>query len=291
MSMEKYGDILNKMQEQLTDLQKMMEEEQKNQQENVGSNHRSYTEEELKSVDLQKSEQEALTDSSNPDFYSQAAKATKFRIEYTGNTVTGPDGREERETRSVPVEVEARNFNQWSKSINDLDEEERKAIQKKAMMNIHYAEDKVGNDDIRTKIVNNKIQFVPKYSEEESRKRFKFTRVNEIDPDHMIPLCKFYINDELIFTMDVEKQARQITNPMEALEYKYASDNDDQEKMNEVDLLCREIRTKTGLDIWPSELPGFLDSGYLINGPLPEEKKSWYETNEKESQDRYPYGY
>src|SRR5690606_38020047 len=137
--------------------------------------------------------------------------------------------------------VEARNYNQWSKSINDMDPKERELIQRKAMANIHAGEDKIASADIRTKIVNNKIVFVPKYSEEESRRRFKFTRTNAVDLDHQIPLCKFFINDELIMTVNMEKIHE---TPLTALETVYGQDPDEK-KMSDMELLCQEIYKRT----------------------------------------------
>ena len=267
-----YGDILAKMQEMMADLQEMRVEENDLQSENVGANHRSYSPTELEQEAIRKSEQDALT-SGDSKHYNSSAPVKKQLLTYTGKFEKDENGEVKLDEQVEPVKemvakdvnVEYRNYNEFSTSINDMKEEEKLEIQRRVLMNIHASEDKITINDIRTRIVNDKIEFVPRYSEEEEKRRFKFTRINEVDETLQVPLCKFYINEELIYTMDVEKQV--MSNPLMAIEHMYR-DVSDEDKMDEVDRLCHEIYKKTQVDVHPEELFAYLDSGYLINGPL-----------------------
>lgn len=259
----KYDEIIKKMEEEVSGVDEQIIESQNENSEYVDPVNVKYEDKFLESISLQQSEMEAITQN-DKQFYKVVAKSTDVRLTYTGNTFIGPSDKVERETISETVHVEARNYNQWSKSINDMDPEERKLIQRKAMANIHSGEDKISNGDIRTRIVNNRIEFIPKYSEEESKRRFKFTRTNEVDMEHQIPLCKFFINDELIMTINMEKIHE---TPFTALETVYGQDPMEK-KLNDMELLCHEIYKRTSIPVTVDELFGYLESGYLINGEL-----------------------
>lgn len=269
----KYDEILQKMQETMVDLQQMIQEEQSIQSRNIGANHRIYSKKELDDEMLKQSEKEASISGEDAKFYRSVESRAKSLLTYTdkfekdesGNVVLDEQGNPKKEVEVKKIEVEVRNFNKWSVPVSQMSKEEQNIIKRKALMNIHAGEEQIGKKDIRARIVGDKIEFTPRYSEEESKKRFKFTRKNEVDTVHQVPICNFYINDELIFTMDVEKQM--LSNPLIALEYKYADINDGQ-KMDEVDRLCLEIHKKTNIEIKPDELFAYLDSGYLINGKL-----------------------
>lgn len=244
-------EAVNRMVESLTNDIRITEEELINAARedlisDIGAYHRKYKESELSDEELLKSEAEAILDVKK-DFYTTVAKGRVKNIGYDGE-------------EGVGVSYEARNYNQYSTPINSMSDEDRGRIQRNAALNIHAAEDAIGYKDIRTKLVNDKIEFEETYSEEESKRRFKFTRENVVEND--IPMCKFFINDELLYTMDVEAAARTVS----AVKLEY-NDMVEQgiDSMNPVERLCYEITRKTGVQVDPFEVYDYLESGYLIN--------------------------
>lgn len=202
---------------------------------------------------VKKSEMEAALPSNLGDHTRVVATGEKKLLTYEGEG-------ENRKAHTVTIAYEARNVNFFSTPIDQMREDERKTIRTRVAQNIHYEEECLGSKDIRTIIKDgsNKIEVKAEIPKGEQYKRFKFHKKNLI-ADNGAPYAVFFINDEPIYTYDLEAAGNRMLLRI--------GEADDSTKKDPSEQLCQAIKSKSGIDVKPEEIMGYLESGFLINTP------------------------
>lgn len=157
------------------------------------------------------------------------------------------------ETKSEQ-EFVALNFNMDSKPLSQMSEDDRSQIGERMKANMHYEEGQIGQQLYETEMKNGKIH-KKTVSHDVQHARYKFTKSHVIDEEKKESYFTFELNDETIFTLnlkEIQSESSQLligergpeTNPMVEL--------------------CQILKDKTGLDIFPEDVPMYLEYGYLL---------------------------